>query len=211
VTRTVWAFEPDLAGRRRLLVRARLVLLAVTVIGVGLALGRSGVLAGLITLAVALLIAMVVESWGRSTPDAGPQEVWLEADTLLVEGPDLYVRVTDDPTADMGFERAEYPAGGVIEVGELSQVAWASVYPSTTRLDDVRPAPPLEFHLVLDVQMRDGDRRCVVFDRRIPFRIGGEVALAEAAATLFGHRYRQPPIDDPFGEIDERRLADWRA
>jgi hypothetical protein len=207
VTRTIWAFEPDVAGRRRLLVRARLVLLAVTVVTVGLSLGRFGVLGGLIALAVALLIAMVVESWGRSTPDAGPQEVWLEAGSLVAEGPDLYVRAVDDD----GFERHEHPSGDVIEVGHVADIAWASVYPSTTRLDDVRPAPPPEFHLVLDVQTRDGERRCVVFDRRIPFRIGGEVALADAAATLLGDRYREPPIDDPFGEIDERRLGDWQA
>jgi hypothetical protein len=206
VTRTIWAFEPDVAGRRRVLVRARLVLLALAVVAVGIALGRFGVLGGLIALALAVLIALLVESWGRSTPDAGPQEVWLEAGSLLVEGPDLYVRAA---AAD-GFDREEHPPGEIVEVGELAQVARASVYPSTTRLD-VRPTPPPEFHLVLDLQMHDGERRCVVLDRRIPFRIGAEVALAHAAAALFGHRYREPPIDDPFGEIDRRRLADWRA
>ncbi|CAN5602507.1 hypothetical protein BH23ACT3_BH23ACT3_13440 [soil metagenome] len=207
MTRTVWAFEPDVAGRRRLLVRARLVLLAMSVVAVGVALGRFGLLGGLIAFAVALLIAMVVESWGRSTPDAGTQELWLEADTLLVEGPDLYVRAADDD----GFERQDHPPGAIIEAVEVAEIAWASVYPSITRLDDVRPTPPPEFHLVLDLQLGDGERRCVVFNRRIPFRIRGEVALEEAAATLFGHRYRRPPIDDPFGEIDERRLSDWRV
>lgn len=207
MTRSIWAFEPDVVGRRRVLVRARLVLLAATVVSVGLSLGRFGVLGGLIALAVALLLAMVVESWGRSSPDAGPQEVWIEAGTLLVEGPDLYLRaVTDD-----GFEREEHPPGSVIEVADVAEVAWASVYPSITRFEEAGPTPPPEFHLVLDLQMRSSERRCVVLDRRIPFRIGGEVALAEATASLFGDRYREPPIDEPFGEIDHRRLADWQA
>lgn len=203
----IWEFVADVAARRRALLRLRIGVIGLAVVAVGLSLGRFGVLGGLIALAVSLLVAMTVESWGRSTPDAGPQEVWLEAGTLFVEGPDLYVRVATDD----GFEREEHPLGAVIEVADMAEVARASVYPSLTRFDEVGPTPPPEFHLVLDLQMRSGERRCVVLDRRIPFRIGGEVALAEAAAALFGDRYREPPIDDSFGELDRRRLSDWQA
>lgn len=199
----VWEFVADAAGRRRLLTRARFTLLAVGVVAVAAGWRLGGLLGGLIALAVVLLVVMVVESWGRSAPDAGPQRMWIDGGALHVEGPDLYVR-------DAGAEAFEHRPldGGAVLV--LDDVVWASVYPSTTRDHDAKPTPPPEFHLVVDTCDADGVRRCIVFDRRIPFRIPAELDLVDAVRAVVD-QWREPSTVDAFGELDERRLADWHA
>jgi len=200
----VWEFVADVAARRRVLLRLRIGVVGLAVVAVAVSLGRFGVLGGLIALAVSLLVAMTVESWGRSAPDAGPQRLWVDAGVLCAEGPDIYCRAP-------GAEVFELRPGTSPEVVDLEEVAWASVYPSTTRLDDAGPTPPMEFHLVVDLCLHDHERRCVVFDRRIPFRIPGERSLADAVDGLVDAGRRDPDPEDSFGELDLRRLADWSA
>jgi hypothetical protein len=216
----VWQFVPDVAGRRRLRSQVRFGTLAATVTLVGLAWWVFGVAGGLVAVLVMLTLTFLVEAWGRSTPDdVGPQRIWLDAGELCAEGADVYQQAPGDD----GFERDERDEHDddhldeqvgdgpmALPVVALTDVAWASVYPATTRADGVE-GPPVGHHLVLDLGTRGGGRCCIVFDRRIPFRVAGEVGLVDAVRLLVGDRWRAPPPPDPFGAPDERRLGDWRA
>lgn len=223
----LWQYVPDVAGRRRLRSQVRFGSLGVLVVLVASAWWLLGVTAGLVAVLVMVLVTVAVEAWGRSSPDdPGPQRVWLDAGELCVEGADVYRR---DP-GDDGFVGEDHEdhedegdggdGGGVDDqrvdapmafpLAALTDVAWASVYPATTRAEGLE-GPPVGYHLVVDLGLRDGARRCAVFDRRIPFRVGGELALADAVRGAFGDRWRPPPPVEPFGEPDERRLGDWRA
>ncbi|MEX2626323.1 MAG: hypothetical protein WD225_05530 [Ilumatobacteraceae bacterium] len=226
--RIVWQHVPDTVGRRRLRTRVRFGALAVTVLLVVGAWQALGVAAGLAAVGVMLVVTVLVEAWGRSTPETGAQRIWLDAGELCVEGPDVYRReagedafecddvdVDDEDVAGGSASDGDLDAGSdadhpmALPVVELGDIAWGTVYPATTRADGIA-GPPVGFHLVVDLARSDGSRVCIVFDRRIPFRVRGEQALSEAVREVVGdRRWREPPAEDAFGEIDERRLADW--
>lgn len=200
----VWVHRPDPLMRRRVRTQVRFGALGVSVLLVALGWVVFGVAGGLAGLALMVFITLTVESWARGGPDDTAHWIWLDGQMLCADGPELYVR---EVGAD-AFEHVPEPPGRVIRLDEL---AWASVYPSVTDDQGRR-----DFHLVVDLATGDGERRCLVLDRRIPFRIGGELALAEAIGHLVGHRWRDPSGDDTFGddafgELDRRRLADWSA
>ena len=221
--RILWQHVPDVAGRRRLRTTVRFGTLATMVLLLVIGWQLFGVTGGLVALLVMVTATLLVEAWGRSTPETGPQRIWLDMGELCVEGPDVYRRIpgeeaferdevdpvdvdVDDDVEDAGD--ADEPLA--LPVVDLTDVARASVYPATTRTEGVE-GPPVGFHLVVDLTTRDGSRRCIVFDRRIPFRVSGELALVDAVRRVFGDRWHEPPEHDTFGEIDERRLADWRS
>lgn len=234
--RIVWQHVPDTVGRRRLRTRVRFGALTATVLLVVVAGWAFGVAAGLAAVGVMLVVTVLVEAWGRSTPEVGAQRIWLDAGELCVEGPDVYRRgagedaferddaADDDVDEDLaggsandGHVDAGVDAGSdadhpmALPVIALSDVAWGSVYPATTRADGIA-GPPVGFHLVVDLARSDGSRVCIVFDRRIAFRVAGERALVAGVREVLGdRRWREPPAADAFGEIDERRLADWSA
>lgn len=208
----VWQFVPDVVGRRRLRTRVRFGVLAVAVLGVAAGWTVAGLAGGFVALLVMLTVTLLVEAWARSAPEAGVQRIWLDQGELCVEGPEVFRRAADDD----GFEVDPLPDGagdpGAIEalpVVALVDVTAASVYPSTTK-DSSGAGPGTHHHLVVDLELGDASRCCVVFDRRIPFRIAGERSLVEAVRRLVGDRWRDRP-GEPFGEIDRRRLSDWRS
>lgn len=200
----VWQFVPDVARRRRTLWLLRFAV--VVVAAASLLLGwRVGELAGvLVGLAATMLVVLVVESWGRSAPDVGPQRLWLDGGVLRFEGPEVYDRVGGE-----AFECDD--DGDTNALVHLDVLDWIAVYPATTRSDGDAGRPTVDFHLVVDTCTSDRVRRCVVFDRRIPFRLAGERGLADAVASAAGDRWVTRPPDDPFGELDRRRLGDWEA
>lgn len=225
--RIVWQHVPDPVGRRRLRTRVRFGALAVSVLLVVGAWRTLGVTAGLVAVGVMLVVTVLVEAWGRSSPEVGAQRIWLDDDELCVEGPEVYRRGPSDDAFELDHapegrerdaeddgepdERSESDGPMALPVVALGDIASGTVYPATTRADGVA-GPPVGFHLVVDLERSDGSRMCIVFDRRIPFRVAGERALAEAVReTLGDRRWRDPPAADVFGELDERRLADWEA
>lgn len=209
----IWQHVPDPRARRRLRTRVRFGTLGVLVALVALGWWAFGPGGGLAAVLVMVTVTLLVEAWGRSTPlDHGPQRIWLDRGEVCVEGPVVYRREPGDDAFDLDDPVDPDPGDGpmALPVIALTEVAWASVYPSTTRADGVE-GPPVGHHLVLDLGRRDGGRSCIVFDRRIPFRIAGELALVDAVRLAVGDRWRELPPDDPFGEPDARRLGDWRA
>lgn len=194
----VWVHLPDPDARRHVRTQVRFGALGVSVLLVAVGWTVLGVAGGLAGVAVMLLVTVTVESWARGGPDEIEHRIWVEDGMLCADGPELFEHDGD------GFEHIAEPSIGV---GRLDELRWASVYPSVTDDEGRR-----DFHLVVDLVDRDGERRCLVLDRRIPFRIGGELALAAAVHGVVGHRWREPSeLDDTFGELDERRLADWAS
>jgi hypothetical protein len=199
-TAVLWEFWPDPESRRRLRSRLRFATLALSVLIVATAWTLFEVIGGMVGVAIMLTLVISVESWGKSLAlDAEPQRVMQRGRLLEFSGPDLYRRPVDD-------EAFEHEAGETSASVSLDDLDWISVYPAITRTEQDHPA---EFHLVVDMGLRGGDRCCASFNRRIPFRIEGERSLAEVLSTRFTDRWRDPPAEDPFGELDERRLADW--
>lgn len=197
-TGLVWIHLPDHDARRRLRTQVRFGALGVSVLLVLLGWSLLGVSGGLAALAVMLLITLTVEAWARGGPDDTVHRIWLDGDTLCADGPEVFERDGD------GFELVAEPGLGVID---LVDVASASVYPSVTDDEGQRG-----FHLVVDLVERSGRRRCLVLDRRIPFRLGGELGLASSVQALVGSRWRDPEtLHDTFGELDRRRLSDWAS
>lgn len=196
----VWAHQPDPGARRRVRSQVRFAGLAVSVLFVVLGWTLFDIAGGLAGVAVMLFVTVTVESWARGGPDERAHVLWVDhLDVLCADGPELYVHDGE------GFEHIAEPPEQIID---LADVSWASVYPSTT---DGEPGGR-EFHLVVDLSHRDGGRRCLVLDRRIPFRIGGELGLALGVHELVGDRWRDPDdVPDTFGELDGRRLTDWAA
>lgn len=196
---TLWSHRPDPAVRRRTRTRVRFGTLAVNLVLVRVGWSWFGVAGGLAGVGVMLLTALMVERWARHDPDDTAQWIWLDRDGLCADGPELFEHDGE------AFEFVPEPPDRVIRVDAIS---WASVYPSITDADRRR-----DFHLVVDLGAADGDpRRCLVLDRRQPFRIGGETALARAIRDLVGDRWVDPvDVVEPFGEIDRQRLSDWES
>lgn len=202
----IWSYTPDVAGerRRRQVVRSAALLVSLAAIVVGWTV--FGPLGGFAGVAILLVVAVLGIWWVRDVVDAGVQRVAVRGDIpavreLVVEGATGWVRAVDEP----GFEIAD----GDVVVLPVGNAARVSVYPSVTEGDrDIGGG--MQFHLVIDVRDADGTCRVAAFDRRIPFRIPVERALAEEIATLAGPEWDDEP-DDPFGEVDRRRRADWYA
>lgn len=194
----VWGHLPDPVARRRLRSQVRFTALVISLLLVLLGWAVLGVAGGLAGVAVMVLVTLTVESWARGGRDETVHRIWVEGDMLCADGPELFVRDGD------GFEHVPDPPVAVADLDRLEQV---SVYPSITDDDGRR-----EFHLVVDLADRDGERRCLVLDRRIPFRIAGELGLVTALHELVGPIWRDPDgLHDTFGELDQRRLADWAS
>lgn len=204
----VWAFGPDVERQRTVRSAVRLVAVALgaTAVVAGAVLG--GVPGGFAGVAVLAALTLATGWWARGVVDAGPQRVVLVerdgvAEEFVVEGPEVYERAVGDD----GFELQDHPSG--FAHLDLRDAIAVSVYPAVTH-SEIASGPAVGFHLVLDTTRADGSRRVAAFDRRIPFRISGERALADAVAEVCGDRWIPEP-GDTFGELDRRRLADWQA
>ncbi len=216
----IWEFVPDVVALERRRTRVRLVALALSVLLVALGWLTFGVAGGMVAVGVMVVVNLTVHAWARGMVVAGPQRVFVDVadDLLTFEGPDIYRRAPGDEAFDE-VDEVTVP---------LDRATRVTVYPATTRTVD-GPGPPSQFHLVVDVTIADGTRWCVSFDRRIPFRIGGELALVDAIADHVGPRWVDPLDDrladllaasvvegddehdhDRFGALDRRRLDDWR-
>lgn len=201
----LWEFVPDPAALQRRRTLVRLVALAASVVLVWAGWISFGPPGGMVALVVMLIVNLTVHAWSRGLVVGGPQRVLLDDGVLVFEGPEVFVRTAGDD----GFESVEADS---ISLAFADRV---TVYPSTTRFDD-GAAGLTQFHLVVDVATSDGDRWCASFDRRIPFRIAGELGLVEAISDAAAHRWRDADSavfddEDNFGELDRRRLDDWRS